>query len=44
MPFVMFVSTMLVMSWLAFMMEVDRLGIHHDLILIRCCSWLPELQ
>ena len=33
----------LVTSWLAFMrVNVDRLGIHHDLILIRCRPWLPE--
>ena len=41
-PFAVFVFV-LVTSWLAFMrVNVDRLGIHHDLILIRCRPRLPE--
>ena len=41
-PFVVFVFV-LVTSWLTFVMvNVNRLGIHHDLILIRCRPRLPE--
>ena len=41
-PFVVFVFV-LVTSWLTFMtVNVDRFGIHHDLILIRRRPWLPK--
>ena len=41
--FVVFMSSVFVfMSRLAFVINVHRFGIHHNLVLVRCCSWLPE--